>query len=355
MTAQVALNGHDVTRALVQVPAWGAWWADLDLAEDVTLSGRVSLQFADVQFSGTVVSGGPFNGRSAYRIVGGGGGWGKEIEARSYADDAGVKVSEVISDAASACGESVSGFPTTRPGPHYVRPSGMASLALGALAPRNWYVDFAGVTQYGQRASSQYAGNGATSIFDTAAGYLEIETDELLGLVPGVTISGSLPATDVEYSLEKGKISARVFCGRATSRRLVAFAKLMNLLDPNRAYRAVYEFRVVTQSGERLNLQPVRAASGMPVLQRVPVRPGIPGVKAHVALGERVLVAFADGLPHYPQVIAHEDADGPGWMPFDVTFGEAPALGVARQTDPVIAGPFGGTITLGSVRWKAGS
>lgn len=355
MTALVALNGHDVTRALVQVPAWGAWWADLDLADDVQLSGRVSLQFADVALSGAVVSGGPFNGRSAYRIVGGAGGWGKEIESRSYADDAGVKISEAVQDAASACGESVSGFPNTRPGPHFVRPAGMASLTLGALTPRSWYVDFGGVTRFGQRSSAAYLGKGATSLFDTAAGYIEIETDEVAGILPGVTVAGSLPATDVEYSLDAGKITARVFCGRATSRRLVALAKLMTLLDPNRAYRAIYEFRVVTQSGERLNLQPVRAASGMPVLQRVPVRPGIPGVKSHVALGERVLVAFADGLPHYPQVIAHEDADGPGWMPLDVTFGEAPALGIARQTDPVVAGPFGGTITLASVRWKAGS
>jgi hypothetical protein len=65
-------------------------------------------------------------------------------------------------------------------------------------------------------------------------------------------------------------------------------------------------------------------------------------------------VAFLDGDPGRPSVVGFDDPESPGWMPLFLELGAAPTLGVARQTDPVIAGPFAGTITLGSTRIKAG-
>jgi hypothetical protein len=89
-----ALAGVPVTRLLCQVPDWGCWWADVDLSEPEELSGAVVLKLADKTLNGTIVSGGAANGTAGYRLVGGAGGWGREIPAKPYLNDAGVKASD---------------------------------------------------------------------------------------------------------------------------------------------------------------------------------------------------------------------------------------------------------------------
>lgn len=349
------LNEKVAARVRVQVPAWGAWWADVDLAEPDVLSGAATLVLADKTLTGTIVSGGASTdtSRASYRIVGGAGGWGKTIPKKAYVNDAGVKLANVIRDVASACGETLADVPTTKLGPHYARADGPAFRTLNQLAPQAWHVGFDGVTRFGLRASVAYSGDGARTRIDPGGAILEISTDEIGALLPGVTIDGSNPATDVEYYLDTKKLTVRVYAGRSVARRLLAWSQILEALVPNLKYFGTYEFRVVTQSGERLNLQPVRAATGLPDLANVPVRPGMAGLRSNVQLGELVLVTFVDADPSRPVVVSHDAPDAPGWMPLTLELGGPGALGVARMTDPVIAGPFAGTITLGSVRVKA--
>lgn len=349
-----SLNSVAVTRLLAQVPDWGCWWADVNLAEAETLSGRVTLTLADKTLVGTIVSGGAANGTAAYRIIGGAGGWGRELAAKPYLNDAGLKMSNVIGDAAAAVGETVESAPATRMGSHYARTVGPASRVLHLLTPRAWRVDFDGVTRFGARTYTTYTGDAARSRVDPQGAIVELATEEIGALVPGVVVDGARPATDVEYSLDSKRLTVRVYSSPRTSRRLEALRRIFEALFPDLKYRGVFEFRVVTQTGERLNLQPVRAATGLPDLEQVPVRPGMAGQRATVTLGERVLVAFADADPSRPQVVSHEEPGGPGWMPILLELGETPTLGIARQTDAVVAGPFGGTIVGGSVRVKAG-
>jgi hypothetical protein len=324
------------------------------LADDATLSGSVALAFAGSSFAMTVVSGGAANGRASYNVVCGRGGWGSELPAKAYLDDAGVKVSTIASDAASAAGEVLGTLPPTRLGPHFARAVGPASRVLHEVAPRAWYIDEAGVTQFGARATTTYSGNAARSHVDPGAGVIELATEDVTGLVPGVQVDGSLPATDVEYILDDKRLTVRIYSGPRSSRRLDAYRRIFDALDPRRLYRGAFEFRVVTQSGDRLNLQAVRASSGLPDLERVPIAPGMAGLRADVALGSIVKVAFADADPSRPFIFAFAPPDEPGWMPLFLELGEVPTLGVARQTDPVVAGPFAGTITLASARVKAG-
>ncbi len=352
-----ALDGNTVTKARVTVPSWGCWWASLDLAEPVELAAgtRVSLVIAGQTFSGTVMSGGAFSGRAAYHVAGGAGSWGKALPSKPYSDDGGVRLQTVLGDAAREVGETLGAVPSTSLGPHYARRAGaMASAVLNGFAPRGWYVDFAGVTQIALRAATTYTGSAPRVRVDPAFGVYELAVDSLEGLLPGVSVDGSAPATDVEFSLTPERLTAKVYAaGGPDSERLALWRRMFEALDPLARYRATYEFRVVTQTGERLNLQPVRVASGMPDLANVPVRPGMAGLKARVQLGELVLVAFADGDPSRPQVIAHDAPDAPGWMPLALELGGPAALGVARLTDAVQAGPFAGVITFASARIKA--
>lgn len=351
-------NGNSAPRVRVQVPAWGCWWAGIDLAEPVEVSGAAVLELASTPLACTVLSGGVADGRAAYRAVSGAGGWGKAITKKSYNDDSGVALSKVLGDVARDVGETIADVPTTRLGPHYARPAGYAYEVLNLLAPKNWYVDFAGVTRIGKRPTVAYTGGAPRVRNSPALGVIDLAVDTLDGIAPGMTIDGSLPATDVEIDLTPERLTARVYAGDRAgaldSQRLEAIAQVIAALDPRARYRGSYEYRVVTLAGNRLNLQPVRIASGLDDLAAVPVR-GPAGVSATVMLGETVVVTFLDADPSRPCVIAHDERDAPGWMPLFVELGATGLLPVACMTDPVQAGPFSGTIIgMPARRIKAG-
>lgn len=338
------LAGARVTSARVTLPAWGAWYADASVDGARTLSGAVELKIADLTLRGAVLSGGPEkqNGRSHYRLVGGAGGWGRTIRAKSYANDAGVKVATVLADAASEVGETLSISSDARTGPAFVRPEGPASRVLEQLAPGAWYIDEAGTTRLGRRPAKALAGSvPRVSPVDKALGTVTLAPDAIAALVPGVQVDG-LEAVDVLHEVTPDGIRTTLWGANAsaTSRRLSAWRLLFDQLDPLRRFRGVSEYRVVTQSGKRLNVQPVRVSAGMPDLQRVVARPGIPGAEADVALGSRVLVGFVDSDPGRPYVAAYEDAEGEGWAPDRLRL-DAPEiiLGGASGTKEIARSP----------------
>jgi hypothetical protein len=347
--------GNTCTRARVNVPAWGCWWVGVDLSEPETVAGATSLVLAGQAMVCTVMSGGAADGRAAYRAVGGAGGWGKPVAKKSYSDDSGVALSKVLSDLAREVGETIADVPSTRLGPHYARPECSAYEVLNLLAPKNWHVDFAGVTRIGQRPTVAYAGDAPRVRRDPYIGVIDLAVDTLDGLLPGATVDGSQPATDVELELTPDRLTARVYAGAGstTTARLELYAQLLAGLDPRARYRGCFEYRVVTLAGNRLNLQPVRLASGLDDLAAVPVR-GPAGVSATVMLGETVLVAFVDADPSRPCVVAHDERDAPGWMPLFVELGGDGLLPVACATDPIVAGPLSGTIIGVPRRIRAG-
>lgn len=347
------LGGVEASKALVHVGAWGNYWIDVTLTEPAEITGRTSFVCGGVTMACSVVSGGAVDGRAAYRLAGGGGGWGKTVPAKPYRDDSGVQARTVIGDAATEAGETVDGLPGTRLGPHYARAEGMASQVLHEIAPRAWRVDFDGVTRFGLRPTTAYSGDAPRTRREPGSEITELATEDLTGLVPGVTIDGSAPATDVEYSLDAKRLTAKIYAGPRGNRLEDAQRRSILAMFPQLRYAGTFEFRVVTQSGERLNLQPVRTAWGLPDLAGVPVRPGMAGLKAKVLPGSLVLVVFVDNDPSRPAVIAHDAPDSPGWMPLELDFGGPTALGVAILGCTVQAGPFAGVITSASLRVKA--
>lgn len=348
-----SINGVPASRCVVQIPSYGAWWADVDLTEAEELAGAVSLVVGSATLAGTVMSGGASNGRAYYRIAAGAGGWGKTIGPLGYANDAGVKASVVAGDAARLAGEMVSGLPTTKPAGHYARAEGPASAVLHALFPRDWYVGLDGVTRSPVRASVVVQTDAPRTRVDLAAGTLELATEDPSPFVPGVIVDSHPAATDVEWEITADRATARLMFGRPRARRLDAFARLLEALDPRARFRGLTEYRVVSRVNDRYNLQVVRASSGMPDLARVPDRT-LAGIDSVLELGTRVLVAFIEGAPWLPAIVSQAALGEAGWMPQEIRLGEAPLLGVARITDTVQAGPFAGAVTSGSARVRAG-
>jgi hypothetical protein len=344
------LDGYPVTECIVAIPSWGVWWVEVELAAAVTLSGSVDFVISDLELSGTIVSGGVWQGRSRYMVAAGAGGWGSEIPADSESNDAGVKRATVFRKAATACGETFDETSTSGTiGVQYARQGGVASRTLSILSPRAWYVDNAGVTKAGQRLLATYNGPATRLNYDAAQDRLDLAANELTTLLPGTTVD-SVTAVDVVHTLRKGELRTTLWGDgkRDTSALPEAFRKVIEGLDPMRDFRAQWEYRIVSQSGERLNLQIVRASTGMPDLQRVRVRPGVPGMTAEYAIGARVVVAFVDADPVRPAVVSFEYADSPGFFPDLLNLGSSPRLEAARRTDKVQCGPYLGQIQQGS-------
>ncbi len=302
-------NGHRVTSARVNIPKWGCWYAEVQLDGEHTLTGATTLKMADLTLVGTILSGGPMKGRSSYRIVAGAGGWGRTIDSKPYKNDAGVKVSTVLGDAAREAGETMASIAAAqRVGPAWTRQEGPASRDLELISQGSWYIDEAGVTTLGARPAGELVGK-VTRItpVDLARGKLVLAAESIATILPGVVVDG-LTAVDVLHEISpEGGLRSTLWGAQQTS-TLDSLRLLVAQLDPDRAYRGVTEYRITTLSSELLNLQPVRVSSGMPTLSRVPVWPGLPGVLQTPPLGSRVLVGFVDSDPARPYV-AHFEAD----------------------------------------------
>lgn len=319
--ASATLNGHKVTDARLTIPAWGASYHDVSIDGEVSLSGAATLVVADLTIKGTFLSGGPAVGRSYFRIVAGSGGWGKLLPKKAYANDLGVKFTTVLGDAASAVGETIvfsDADKATKLGPAFVRAEAPASRLLELLAPNNWYISEDGATHFGQRSKTTLNSKAArVTPLDKARGTLTLASETIANILPGIVVDG-LEAVDVEHEISaKGGLRSKLWGrqGGGNSRRLAAFRSIVDQIDPDRKFRGCFEYRVVSQTGNRLNLQAIRVSTGMPDLLRVYVRPGTPGTKADHPLGARVIVGFVDNDPARPFVSNFEDADGSGFIP----------------------------------------
>jgi hypothetical protein len=365
----LTLGGFRCTDVRLTIPAWGLPYADVavDGEQAIAVGSQTSLVLADLTMSTvTVMSGGPAVGRSFYKVVAGAGGWGSTLKKKSYANDAGVKLATVLRDAASDAGESIdltTVDPTATVGTYFVRRADLACRLLEQLSPGAWYVGTDGVTRLGSRAASTIATTvPVTSQVDLARQRVTVSSESLAQFVPGLSFQG-LSVVDVEHNVSaKGGLHSTLWgmIGTGESQRMAAWRALFNQLDPNRAYRGIYEYRVVSQSGERLDLQVVRVSTGLPDVQAVLPRPGVAGCKVQPALGSRVLVAFVNADPTNPVVTGFENAEASGYLPLNLTADATgtvavgpSASGVALAGGGAAIGRVGDEITISSTQWTA--
>lgn len=330
------LNGSVCTRVAVNLPSWGAWWADVETDGESAFTGAVVLQLADLTLHGAIVSGGVRLGRGSWRIVGGAGGWSRPLPSKGYVNEAGVKLSKILTDAATECGETIADVPAGTVGPAFSRLSGPASAVLQLLSPQSWYVGEDGVTRLGKRAGVAVPDAVTRGKVDAAAGSIELMADSIAALLPGCTCDG-MTAVDVVHTLDGKKLRTALY-GSAfgtVSKRLLAWSRLLDQLRPLDRYRGAWEYRIVAQNGDRLDLQPASSRFGLPDLRAVKTRPGVPGCKATHALGSLVLVAFVNADPARPCVVGFDDPESPGFVPTALELvGEDDAI----LTTPIVTG-----------------
>ena len=348
MTLHVTCNGAPLESLRIHVPGTGPWFAELRFTDEAAEipQGKVVIRVGAAELHGTIPASldGSFALRRQATAFAGAGGWNKVLPAQSYHNDAGVKASLVAQDVARAAGETLGTFapPTAKLGSHYLREAGPASATLEhVIGASPWWVGFDGVTQVAQRTATQPS-DALYQVLNAwpDRNYLEIGLDDIRDVGVGATLLERLPTPQivrsVEYIITPDKFRALCYCFPTAARSklgdaLAAIAKR----SVDAPVYGVYRYRVGQMSGDRVDLQLVRKAAGLPDAMSVPIWPGAAGLRQRLAKGAEVLVQFIDGDRAQPAVTNFVGSGGPGFVPDSITIGGDDGSPAARQNDSV--------------------
>jgi hypothetical protein len=354
-----------VSKAGVHWPRSGVWSAGVQLVEPTELAGAVELVIdGGLTFKGTVVRGGPIEGSARYLIEGGAGGWRKTIPAKGYRNAAGVKLSEVLGDAAREAGELLElGVPDRSLGVAYQRRQGPAWDVLTTLAGP-WWVDAPGVTQVRARPSPMVTAEFRSMRWDRAAGRREISTETVADFAPGALLADD-PIEEVQIDVEDGVVRLVVRTS-TTARGLLA--RIIRGELAKLGIVSFHEYRVKSQTGALVTVQAVRKAAGYPDVTRARARPGAAGYSATYHTDSLVLVGFVGADPTRPFIAFADEVGSPGALPDELAIDSRGDLLLGAAAAPVIragdtvditpgngGGPVAGviTITLGTAETPA--
>jgi hypothetical protein len=325
------LDGEPLVSATVLVPQYGAWFADVVLEGAADLSGAVVLKIGDLELSGTIdpTRVGSRGDQTMARVLAGGGGWGKPCASKHYAADNGVRALQVATDAAREAGEELGTFSPVNEtlGTAFVRRVGPCFRALEqAAGGRRWWVGYDGKTNVGERESTTPTAYEVLAE-DPAAGVVILGVDDPSDVQIGAVLTEGLDEAqtvrELEIQLKTGSLRVRVWTGggeSASSELADAFSTLVRRSLPD-ALHGVWRYRVVQMNGERVELQIVEKASGLPNVLPVSQFPGIAGAHAELTPGAHVLVQFIGGKVTEPVVTHFEGRGGDGHTPVKLVLG----------------------------------
>jgi hypothetical protein len=342
-----AINGERLTAVNLTAGNIGPWFADCDFEADPKVSGRVTLTIGSLTLIGAVdaKTAGDFGLQRKVRVVGGAGGWGSSVPPKSYANDAGLKARNVAEDAARDVGESLASFVPVaeRVGRAYVRQAGPASRALeDVIGDVAWWVDYDGLTYVGPRPATAVDAKAYTVLaYDPRDRIATLAVDDPGAVRIGSTITERLDGPHTVRSLELRVTSSELrivaWCGghEAGYGQLASLLRRIADKSTDRRVYGTYRYRVVRQLAERVELQAVRSAAGLPDLLPVSMWPGAPGVYAELAPGAEVLVQFVEGDRTLP-IITHFAGKGDaGFVPVSLVLGGSTGPEAARNGDAV--------------------
>jgi hypothetical protein len=189
MSDFASLSGQRLTTVKLGRPFYGAWAADVVLADSSAVSGPVSLVIGNMTLAGTSYRTASFAGSRSARVVAGAGGWMKSLKSRGYQNSGGVPLSMVIGDAARVVGETVSVATDRSLGEAWTVEAKSAQFLLRQVAGTLWWVDDAGVTHIGPRPSIAITSDFQVIGWSGKTGLFEIATEDYAAWVPGATFT----------------------------------------------------------------------------------------------------------------------------------------------------------------------
>jgi hypothetical protein len=240
------------------------------------------------------------------------GGWRQSIAPKAYHNDAGVDPRLVASDAATDAGETIMQPAALTPmGIDYAR-RGLPATAADALedaasaAGAVWWVDYAGVTQVALARPTSDAPKARLLDYDPRTRSASVALDSPADLVVGSIIrddrlAAPLTVAAMVMTVDGKGVRVDADTGAQDTDQLTDVLLTLIRREMARSLWGHYRYRVVAISGERLQLQAVRAAPGLP--DQVAVTPwGVAGIHAVPKLSSEVMIAFEEGSASRPFV-----------------------------------------------------
>lgn len=326
------LDGHRIESATVCVPGVGPWFADVDLEGAPDVSGAVTLRLRNLVMSGTIDTryAGTFASERRVRVVGGGGGWGTLLASKHYHNDAQVRARTVAEDAARLAGETLGDIfepAAERIGVDYVRQAGPASRVLedviGGVA---WWVDYDGTTNVGTRAAVDTdASLFEVLSFNPRTNVVVIASEDPSAVKIGTLVSERLDEArtvrELTIALNADSLTIKAWTGGASGARgrlERALRSAVERMTDSKLF-GVYKYRVSRMTSDRVELQAVTRAHGLPDMLPVSMWPGVAGAHGDLTPGAHVLVQFIEGDRTQPIVTHFAGKDGVGWTPANLT------------------------------------
>jgi hypothetical protein len=335
MSVYADVNGQTVKKLRLHIGAAGPWFADCTFDNEAAdVAGAVLLSVGGLRLNGTVIAeqSGTYTSARVVRIVAGGGGWSKLLSAKAYHSDSGIRAYIPAADAAREAGEVLGSFAPEqdRIGIDYVRQAGPASRALEDLIGAvSWWVDYQGVTQAGARPSVQLSEQSYdVTSYDPSSNLVTLAADDLtvvtVGSVLTKTLDGPHTVRDLDIEVDAEQLVIKAWCSTNTTRpRLVQLLEVLVRRAMDGKLFGLYEYRLVAMIGDRVSLQAVRNAAGLPDLSPISMCPGVAGAHAQLTPGASVYVQFVEGERTRPIVTGFAGKDGTGFVPVLLTFGDA--------------------------------
>lgn len=212
----LAANNVRLTACDVELPYYGAAVADVTLSTGAILTSPVTLTVGNLSLTMALAldtAGKPrqrsFAGVTTARLIGGAGSWSTRVRLAPYRNPAGVLLSSVLRDLASATGTTTATRERAKLatgldrslGVLYVPEAGApASRLLGILAGALWWVDpKTGETRIAAtRESSSIRTPASVEHVDGGKGLVRVATEDVAAWVPGATYtSPTVPAFTV--------------------------------------------------------------------------------------------------------------------------------------------------------------
>ncbi len=290
-------------------PRMGAWHCDLELDADSIQAGKIKFQLDDLEFTGTVLPErtGVDGSRAKCTVVAGNGNLSHDVTAHSYSSSAGVRVGSIVHDILKECGEDLSDLSDKaaldKKLPRWHVTGGTAKDALTRLAEATdcaWRVLRDGTVWFGVETWPEVAPDGTLTNESWHDGTVELAS-ETPNMVPGTVYQGQ----KIEHVVHRYGTNLRTEI--STSSPSSAFGALFKSRQREVDYSREYPCKVVTQNPDgTVQLLPDDEVMKARGLDHVPIRYGMPGMKATIANGARCHLAFAAGDPSRPFVCSWE-------------------------------------------------
>lgn len=303
---RLTINGVPCTGRL-DVPRVGAWTAELSpvLPTPVALGPCtvvVQGEMTSLTLAGCVTRADAEDQTCRVRVVGGRGGLTRSTVPRAWV--ASVSQLDVASAILSPVGESADATATPLVLPRWTLPGAPATEALSALLSAlpvgsSWRVEPSGAVRVGAETWAPFA---------PALPSLEVSRDDAIGLRvwaledgtiwPGRTILGER-VEHVAHVSDEGGTRTHVYVSTVAGGLAGVRTAIASAVSARVAYLASYPATVVAQRADgTLDVRPDDVT--IPPVASVPIRYGVPGVRATVRAGSRVALTFEGGKPSAP-------------------------------------------------------